>query len=427
MQHSIDKLPLGESAEAMTRAVEGCVHCGFCLPVCPTYRELGEEMDSPRGRIFLMKEALEGSISFADAAPYVDRCLGCLACEPACPSGVEYHRLLHPYRELASGAGESWLDRLRQRLMHAVMPSPRLFRAALGLARWSAPLAPMVPARWRHMLQWAGETTVPPIDPLPELVPASGSLRARVGLLTGCVQSVLAPSIAVATARVLARNGVDVVIPRSQGCCGSLALHEGRLGEARRHAGRLVDRLPADVDLWVTTAAGCGSGIAEYADLFAGRGGAGVAVAFAERVIDAHVFLADLGWAEQPSLPSATRVAYQDACHLLHAQGIADPPRDLLRSVGDLELVEIGDDGACCGSAGTYNLQQPELAAELGRSKGAAILAREPAAVVSGNIGCIVQIGRALRQAGSAVPVLHTMELLDAAYRGEFDRLRAQS
>jgi glycolate oxidase iron-sulfur subunit len=427
MQHRIEsarwEAEVGAAAvAAMGAAIESCVHCGFCLPACPTYRELGEEMDSPRGRIVLMKEALEGTLPLAAAAPYVDRCLGCLACEPACPSGVQYHRLLHPFRELArAGAGGGGpIDRLRRRLIHAVLPSPRRFRLALRWARLGRWAAPLLPPAWRSLVEWAGEAPrpLPPAATLPRQVAAEGARRARVALLTGCAQQVLRPGITAAAVRVLARNGVEVSIPRGQGCCGSLAMHDGLLGTARALARRNLEAFPRDVDAVVTTAAGCGSGIAEYPDLFAGAAEAQEAAAHAAKAIDVHVFLDRLGMMAPPPLDRELVVAYQDACHLRQARGIVAEPRSVLRAIPGLRLVELPDPGLCCGSAGTYNLDQPAIAASLGERKARAVMASGAAVVATGNIGCAVQLQRHLRLLGSPVPVLHTVEILERAYRG---------
>lgn len=422
MQHQIDSQRWGPSGSGMVEAVEGCVHCGFCLPACPTYRELGEEMDSPRGRILLMKEALEGNVPFSEVEPYIDRCLGCLACEPACPSGVQYHRLLHPFREHShkAGAGTA-VGRLRREALHRVLSSARLFRLSLHGARLAARLAPVLPSAFRHLLEFSRELPWPlPVAlPLPAQVSAVGPRRGRVALLTGCAQSVLAPEISAAAARVLAANGVEVVIPPSQGCCGSLALHDGLLERARALARRTIESFSLDVDAVISTTAGCGSGMLEYPDLLADCVEAEAAEGLAAKVQDIHVYLQDLGLVTPPSLTEELVVVYQDACHLKHARGIEAQPRSLLQAVGNLHLVEIGDGGACCGSAGTYNLEQPEMASRLGEQKARRIAATGAEIVASGNIGCLVQIRRHLASIGSSLPVVHTVELLDRAYSGE--------
>lgn len=414
MRHAIRPEQWGDVTGALTQPIEGCVHCGFCLPACPTYSELGEEMDSPRGRIFLMKEALEGGISFAQAAPFVDRCLGCQACEPACPSGVSYHRLLHAYREIA-GDRAGFVRRARRYGLHRLLASPGLFRAGLALARAARPVAGALPASLRHLIEFARRSgDAPKPVKLRHVTPAEGAKRARVGLLTGCVQSVLAPDIAAAAVRILTRNGVEVVVPPDQGCCGSLALHDGEVRLARRLATRLARVASDDVDAWLTTAAGCGSGLAAYGELLPSREHDRLAQ-LSERAMDVHVFLDSIGLVAPLRLADRRRVAYQDACHLLHARGIRDEPRRLLESVVGLELVELGDGAACCGSAGTYNLEQPELASRLGEAKARAVLASGAEMVVSGNIGCLVQMRSHLERLGAAVPALHTLELLAAA------------
>ena len=242
----------------MARAVETCVHCGFCLPVCPTYRVLGEEMDSPRGRIVLMKQALEGELTIDDVLPHIDRCLGCVGCVTACPSGVQYGELLTPFRARAQQTTRPQAARLKQRILTQLLESPRLFRLALIGGAVARVGQRVMPSRLRHMLSLL-PTSVPQGDPLPTVVPASGPRRARVALLVGCVQRVLAPSINHAAARVLSANGIEVIVPRGQACCGALAVHAGQSIHGRALAKRLIDLFPTDVDAVVTTAAGCGS------------------------------------------------------------------------------------------------------------------------------------------------------------------------
>lgn len=422
MLHTIDSEPLGPAGRDMTKAIESCVHCGFCLPACPTYQELGEEMDSPRGRILLMKEVLEQNLAVEEARPYVDRCLGCLACEPACPSGVRYRDLLHAYRDLARRQGpRSFAERLRRSSIHRVLPSPMLFRWALRGARISAPLMRFVPSSWRPLLAMAKSLPwpLPRASVLPRVQEAEGRRRARVALLVGCAQEVLAPEITRAALRVLRRCGVEVVVPKRQGCCGSLALHDGEAEKALRLAEHNVEVFPEDVDAILTTAAGCGSGIAEYPALFrhAGRDPR-AAEAFARKTQDVSAFLEDLGPSDVPPLPRPLTVAYQGACHLEHAQGVRDEPRALLRRIPNLTLQSMADSDRCCGSAGTYNLDQPELADSLGRAKAEAVISAQVGAVATGNVGCLVQLRMHLRKLGSDLPVYHTIELLDQAYGG---------
>jgi glycolate oxidase iron-sulfur subunit len=423
MQHTISisawKEKLGPQLEEMAQAVESCVHCGFCLPVCPTYQVLGEEMDSPRGRILLMKSVLEGELTFQDASPYIDRCLGCLACVTACPSGVKYGELVTPYRAYAQGrVSHSLVERARHALVKETLPHRERFRSAASLSRLAKPLRNVLPEELRGMLSLLPDK-LPPARPLAEVTPAEGQRRARVALLIGCVQYVLAPEINWSTLRVLARNGVEVVIPQGQVCCGALLMHTGDYSEARNLARQNLSVFPQDVDAILTNAAGCGSGMKEYGLLFKGLEEEQAAGEFAHRVQDVSQFLADLGPVEAPPLPQALKVAYHDACHLAHAQGILEPPRRLLAAIPNLTLLEIVDGGTCCGSAGVYNLEQPDIAAQLGQRKAHNILESGGEAVVMGNIGCMVQIRSALQAQGKMLPIFHTFELLDMAYRQE--------
>jgi len=398
----------------MAEAVANCVHCGFCLPACPTYLALGEEMDSPRGRIILMKGALEGELSQEDVLPHVDRCLGCLACVTACPSGVEYGELLTPFREMTEkGRNRSAMEELSRTLTNQTLPYPGRFRAAAMLGRYTKFLKPFLPAALQTMLDLLPER-LPPRVALPRLAPARGERRARVALLSGCAQQVLAPWINSATVEVLTSNGVEVVIPPRQGCCGALSMHTGAADQARALARRNFDAFNLDdVDAVVTNAAGCGSGMHEYPLLFAGEEEEQAAREFADKVQDVTVFLDALGIEPPSGLPEPLTVAYHDACHLAHAQGVTDAPRRLLAAVQNLTLVPIPEGEICCGSAGSYNIDQPEIAAELGQRKAEAILGTGARAVVTGNIGCMTQIDNHLQRLGKPLPIFHTVELLN--------------
>ena len=377
--------------------LDDCVHCGFCLPTCPTYGPLWqEEMDSPRGRILLMSGLVDGTVELSPTTvTHFDRCLGCMACVTSCPSGVQYDRLIEQTRAHVEEHHERSDDeRLLRALVFATVPYPRRLRLALALTppRLPGPLAPFARLRppWRS-------AALPP-----EVTPAVGKKRLRVGLLLGCVQRVVFGDVNAATARVLAAEGCEVVAPRSQACCGALHLHAGRLGEGRRRARRVADAL-GDVDAIVVNAAGCGSHLKE-AEL-------------PVRVVDVNELLAELEpRAERHELP--VRVAYQDACHLGHAQGIRDAPREVLRSIPGLELTEPAEQAICCGSAGIYNLVQPVPAAELGERKAANVAAAGADVFASGNPGCLVQVSTYLRRSGTALPTLHPVELLDASMRG---------
>jgi glycolate oxidase iron-sulfur subunit len=420
VQHHIEAESFGPGGAHMAKAVSTCVHCGFCLPACPTYRELGEEMDSPRGRIFLMKSALEGALTLDEVQPHIDRCLGCLACTTACPSGVAYGDLLTPYRSHAARANApSLLARAQRDLLLETLPFPRRFAWAMRLGRLTRFMAPLLPASMRAMLDLV-PPSVPPAQRLPPFTPAEGTRRARVALLAGCAQQVLAPNIGAAAIRVLARCGVDVLVPEEQGCCGALAMHVGDRERARARARVNLAAFPADVDAVVTTAAGCGSGMQEYPHLFEGTADHARAAELARRTVDVSVFLDRLGVDLSPAWPEPITVAYHDACHLRHAQKVFSEPRALLGRVTNLTLVEIADVD-CCGSAGTYNLDQPALAHALGQRKAKAVLATGARLVTSGNIGCLTQLATHLTAiAGADAPrVVHTIEVIDSALSKE--------
>lgn len=399
----------------MARAVETCVHCGFCLPTCPTYQVLGEEMDSPRGRIVLMKQVLEGELTLADVQPHIDRCLGCLGCVTTCPSGVRYGELLVPFRSTTDTGQRSLVDRLQRRVLLATLESPALFRAAARTGRLAKVVERFLPSRVRPLISLLPDGLPAPVT-LPSLVEARGPRRARVALLAGCVQQALAPDIALATLRVLSANGVEVVVPPGQGCCGALALHSGEADRAYGHATALARVFQDDVDAILTNAAGCGSAMKEYGHAFRGTEQADALGAFASRVRDVSEFLHAIGPIAPPPLPEPLTVAYHDACHLAHAQGVRAAPRELLAGVPNLRVVEVPDGDTCCGSAGLYNVEHPAIASELGARKAAAIRSTGAQAVAAGNIGCLVQIDTHLRRTGGTLPVRHTMQILDRAY-----------
>ena len=404
----------------MAHAVQACVHCGFCLAACPTYQELGQEMDSPRGRIVLMKQVLEGTLPAAAAQPHIDRCLGCLACEPACPSGVPYRDLISPYRakvEAEKKVSRTTGEKLRRWLASQTIPFPARFRLALRGAKLGRALGALVPAVLRPMLALVPRE-VPPAIALPPVSPALGERRARVALLAGCAQQVLEPDINAATIEVLTRNGVEVIVPEAQGCCGGLAWHTGDLGAAQAFARRNLDAFPADVDAILTNAAGCGSAMHEYHLILRGTPDEARAESFRKRVVDVSVFLAKIGLREPPrGWATLQTVAYHDACHLANAQGVRAEPRGLLSAIPGVELREISNPHLCCGSAGTYNLDQPAIANSLGVQKAQAAIATGAAVVATGNIGCLTQVRTHLEKLGSPVRVRHTMQVLRDAYR----------
>jgi glycolate oxidase iron-sulfur subunit len=377
--------------------IRDCVHCGFCLPTCPTYVLWNEEMDSPRGRIWLMQATLDGTVELnRTVAEHFDRCLGCMACLTSCPSGVKYDRLIELTRERVEAEVPRRLsERLLRRVVFAVFPHPRRLRAVLPFSRLPAP-GPFAPLRalappWRE-----------PVSP-PAVTAAVGERVARVGLLTGCVQSVLFGEVNRASARVLAAYGFEVTAAYG-GCCGALALHSGRREEGLARAERVTEAFrAAGAETIVTNAAGCGSHLKD----------AGLDVP----VVDVSELLADGRAPERAAVP--VRVAYQEACHLGHAQRVRSEPRALLRSIPELELVEPAEQELCCGSAGIYNLVQPDAARTLGDRKAANVLAVEPEVYASANPGCLLQVSAALRRAGRPLPAVHPIELLDASIRGE--------
>ena len=416
MQHKIPLETLPPLAKPMADAISACVHCGFCLPTCPTYVESGEEMHSPRGRILLMKEVLEGELPLVEATPYLDACLGCLACVTVCPSGVEYGELITPFRlETETQRERPVSEKALRRLITETLPYPARFRAAAHMGGAVRPLKKLLPKPLSDMIGMLPER-VPDAQPLPEIFPAEGKRRARVALLAGCAQQVLDPDINWATLRVLARNGVEVVIPQTQSCCGALAAHTGVKKQAQAFARKNLAAFPADVDAIVTNAAGCGSGLHEYPLWLRGEPEEDAARAFSHRSRDISVFLAELGLLAPPPL-TPLRVAYHDACHLAHAQKVTSEPRQLLRQLSGLELLEPDEAELCCGSAGTYNLEHPEMAQALGRRKAENLLATGAELIVSGNIGCLTQLQTQLRALGRPLPVMHTVQLLDRAYR----------
>ncbi|HVY09505.1 MAG TPA: heterodisulfide reductase-related iron-sulfur binding cluster [Mycobacteriales bacterium] len=402
--------------------VADCVHCGFCLPTCPTYLLWGEEMDSPRGRIYLMKNVLDGAPLDETTVGHFDACLGCMSCVTACPSGVQYDVLIEQTRAAIESADPSRPKALR-RMIFATFPYPRRLRALRPLLRaYQATGAQrLIRKRMRGSLTtMAG--LVPPLgdrQAVPALTPPVGPLRMRVGMLLGCVQREFFPGVNAATARVLAAEGCEVVAPAKQRCCGALSLHSGREAEAVARAKRLIATFEdAAVDAIVVNAAGCGSSMKDYGRLLADDPEwAERAVRFSARCRDVTELLAELG-------PVATRhplpvvAAYHDACHLSHAQGVRAQPRDLLRGIPGLELREIAEPEICCGSAGIYNLLNPEPARELADRKAGNVRATGAELLITANPGCLMQIDSALRRAGSAMTLAHTIEVLDASLRG---------
>ena len=413
--------------------VADCVHCGFCLPTCPTYVLWNEEMDSPRGRIYLMNLGLQDAATMdATYVRHFDQCLGCMACVTACPSGVQYEKLIEATRtQIERHYSRSLPDRLFRRMIFALFPHPgrlRMLSVPLWLYQRSglrslvhrSPLLGYLPERLQAM-----ERLLPPVSltalrrRLPPQIPAAGPRRYRVGLLLGCVQRVFFGDVNAATARVLAAEGCEVVIPPEQGCCGALMTHTGEEDAALLAARRTIDVFErAEVDTIVINAAGCGSAMKEYGHLlrddpaYAAR-----AAAFAAKCRDISEVLAGLE-PRTPRRPLALRVAYHDACHLQHAQGVRLQPRQVLATIPGIELAEIDEPALCCGSAGVYNLLEPEPARQLGDRKVTHVLRTGTDLLATGNPGCLLQLVAGLHRAGVDLPAVHPVELLDASISG---------
>ncbi len=410
--------------------IEKCVHCGFCLPVCPTYVLWGQEMDSPRGRIYLMKLASDGATEMNPKwVSHFDSCLGCMACMTACPSGVDYGKLIEATRAQIERKTERPAgEKLHRRFMFATFTRPdrmRQMRLPLlayqksglqGLLRGSG-LLNLLPKKLRAMealLPRLGEN-----EATAEITPAVGAKRRRVGLLLGCVQREFFPQVNAATARVLAAEGCEVVAPQAQPCCGALLVHAGEEAAAVELAKKTIDVFErANIEVIITNAAGCGSNVKEYGHLlrddpeFAER-----AKQFAAKCKDVSEFLAELEPRAKRQLLKL-RVAYHDSCHLQHAQGVRSQPRALLSNIPGLELAEIPESAVCCGSAGIFNLVQPDTANALGDRKAQLIAPLNVAMVATGNPGCLLQLQSAFTRSGQKTPVVHIVQLLDASIRG---------
>jgi glycolate oxidase iron-sulfur subunit len=411
-----------------------CVHCGLCTSACPTYVETGLEADSPRGRIYLMRNVIDGRIPLDETVKgHLDLCLNCRACETACPSGVQYGKLIEPFRIHLTRTGQQTqnLPWIQRQVLELIFPSRARNRLALAPARlmqktgvdWllqKSGLLGLMPKSLRDM-----HGMLPRLrrhyGRMPEVMPAEGTKRARVGLFLGCVADALFPETNLNTARVLQKNGCEVWVPRSQGCCGALHYHAGQEEPARELAAENFKAFGFTTDEWkqldavVVNAAGCGAMLKDYGHLAHGDA---TAAAFAGKVKDICEFLVTLG-PIKPANPVKMRATYHDACHLCHAQKIRQPPRQLLELIPGLELVPLNETEICCGAAGSYNLTQPDMAERLGERKVRNILETKAEVVLTGNVGCILQIARHLKKESPAVKVVHPVDLLWASYSGE--------
>lgn len=409
-----------------------CVHCGFCLPACPTYMLWHEEMDSPRGRIYLMQMAADGKTAVMDRSfvEHFDRCLGCMSCMSACPSGVHYDKLIEATRaQIDRLHRRSFWDRLHRAMIFAVFPHPKRLRMLafplrlyqrLGLRSFveKSGLLRLFPSRLQSMHELLPELGSESSS-FPEHVTPKGVPRRRVGVLLGCVQRVFFSSVNAATIRVLAAEGCELFLPSGQGCCGALSTHVGREEESRALARRLIDTFERlDVDDIAINAAGCGSNVKAFGHLlrddqqYAER-----AKRFAAKCKDVSEILTSLTPVATRH-PLKIRAAYQDSCHLLHAQGLRSQPRSLLRDIPGLELIELPESTTCCGSAGVYNLLEPETARALGERKAAHVVHAKADVLISGNPGCLLQIRRELRRSQHSIATYHFIEILDASIQG---------
>lgn len=403
--------------------LRACVHCGFCTATCPTYQVLGDELDSPRGRIYLIKDMLENDRpADAKTVKHIDRCLSCLACMTTCPSGVHYMHLIdHARTHVEKTYRRPWHDRTLRWMLAKVVPYPGRFRLALLGAKIARPFARAIPdARLRAMIAMAPKQ-VPPVsrNDDPQTFAPRGAKRYRVALLTGCAQKALNTDINDATIRLLRRLGCEVVIPRGMGCCGALTHHMGREGESHAQARANIRAFLAegDLDAIIINTSGCGTTVKDYGHMFRTTDLAKDAAKVAGLACDVTEFLERIGLPE--TAPKGLRVAYHAACSLQHGQQVKTAPKTLLKAAG-FEVVEPVDSHLCCGSAGTYNLLQPEISAELKRRKVATLEAKSPQVIAAGNIGCMMQIG-----SGTQVPIVHTVELLDWATGGPKPRALA--
>jgi glycolate oxidase iron-sulfur subunit len=436
MQTSFSLAALADPAMAASEKIlRTCVHCGFCTATCPTYLELGDELDSPRGRIYLIKKMFEaGEPANAEVVQHIDRCLSCLSCMTTCPSGVHYMHLVdHARAHIERSYRRPWHQRLMRGLLANLLPYPNRFRLAIFASVLARPFRgvverlPVIGAQLGAMLALA-PARIPTRSAMegPGRFPARGPRRARVALLSGCAQPVLAPQINEATIRVLNRLGIEVVLPEGEGCCGALVHHMGHEETSHRQAARLIDawiteieaaeREDTSLDAILITASGCGTTIKDYGFMFRDDPAyAAKAARVSALAKDITEYLATLDLA--PARETGLTIAYHSACSMQHGQKITEAPKAILRALG-FRVKDVPEGHICCGSAGTYNMLQPEISGRLRKRKAGNIARTRPDAVATGNLGCISQIGLGLSERGEAVPVIHTIELVDWALGG---------
>jgi glycolate oxidase iron-sulfur subunit len=399
-------------------ALRSCVHCGFCTATCPTYQVLGDELDSPRGRIYLIKDMLENNRKpDAKVVKHVDRCLSCLACMTTCPSGVNYMHLVDHAREyIEQNYNRPLFDRVMRATLAQILPYEKRFRFAMRSAQLVKPLAPIMPAKIRNMVEFAPKKLpIPSLNDKPQVFPAEGTRRKRVALMTGCAQKALDTDINDATIRLLRRHGCEVVVANGAGCCGALTHHMGKTKQSHASAAKNISAWMSELngdglDAIVINTSGCGTTVKDYGHMFVDDALADDAKTIANLAKDISEVMIDLEL-KQTNVPNM-RVAYHAACSLQHGQGIKTHPKTLLKQAG-FTVVEPKDSHLCCGSAGTYNLMQPEISNQLKTRKVQTLDVLKPDVISAGNIGCMMQIGSAI-----GVPVVHTVELLDWATGG---------
>ena len=417
--HFTEKQLMDPSISRSNEILRSCVHCGFCTATCPTYQVLGDELDSPRGRIYLIKDMLEEQ---RDPDPktvkHIDRCLSCLACMTTCPSGVHYMHLVDNAREyIETRYKRPPVERMLRWTLAKILPYPMRFRVALLLAKIGKPFAALMPdARIKAMLDMAPKT-VPPVsrNDDPQVFPADGATQKRVALMTGCAQKALNTDINDATIRLLTRLGCEVIVSDGAGCCGALTHHMGKTSESHRLAGRNIrawtkEMQAGQLDAVIINTSGCGTTVKDYGHMFRNDPLAEDAAKISGIALDVTEFLAKVGLPDREK--NGMTVAYHAACSLQHGQQVKSAPKDLLKQAG-FDVVEPADSHLCCGSAGTYNLMQPEISLKLKSRKIRTLEAKAPDLIAAGNIGCMMQIG-----SGTDVPLAHTVELLDWATGG---------
>nr|WP_173645734.1 (Fe-S)-binding protein [Geminocystis sp. NIES-3709] len=416
--------------------VDQCVHCGFCLSTCPSYRVIGKEMDSPRGRIYLMNAINQGQASLDDStAPHFDSCLGCLACVSTCPSGVQYDQLIAAVRpQVERNQPRNLWENFLRTIIFNLFPYPARLSLFLPLLWFYQISGLQTLVRKTGVLKFfpriaSMESILPHINlkslykKYPYTIPAKGEKRYRVGVILGCVQRLFFDSVNEATVRVLTANGCEVVIPQTQGCCAALPAHQGQENQAQSLARQMIDSFTdTQVDYIIINAAGCGHTLKEYHHILAeDLAYLSKAKDFVSKVRDIHEFLGEIGLNTDllPITNDTVKVVYQDACHLLHGQKISLQPRQLLQKIPNLELKEPLDNALCCGSAGVYNLLQPDVGNELGEQKVRNLLSTGAKIIASPNPGCSLQISKHLQLQGKEIKIIHPIEFLDYSIRGE--------